>query len=62
MQHLHYLPQYTQPRYSYSILIIHKLPHLHVGRQMDSEDKRPKLEQGKENAEEYVVMFYVNFL
>ena len=43
-----------------------KLPHL--GRQMDSEDedvpkhKRPKLEQGKENAEEYVVMFNVNLL
>ena len=40
----------------------------HLGRQMDSEDedvpkhKRPKLEQGKENAEEYVVMFYVNLL
>ena len=40
----------------------------HLGRQMDSEDedvpkhKRPKLKQGKENAEEYVVMFNVNLL
>ena len=43
-----------------------KLPHL--GRQMDSEyedvpkHKRPNLEQGKENAEEHVVMFCLNLL
>ena len=45
-----------------------KLPHLHVGREMDSEDedvpkhKQLNLEQGKENAEEYVVMFCLNLL